>query len=404
MKRSLFLQFTRITSRPRKSHKLLHHHKLDLTPVVYKEIQEIVHDVAPDHRPIAVSEIQIDIGKAEHRVVFSDRLSSGESQAMSGNGTASFGDSGSMPEVLHLGWGRWYTFRELETATNGLSVIDGGGHGIVYGGVLADSTRVAVKNLLNDRDTKTFNTLIKGFCLNGNKASALKFFDENVENGFQPNVITCGIIMNGLCKIGNTSAVILLLRKMEKIGGFEPGLVQYSMVIDSLCKDRLVTEAFKLFLEMIGKVISPDVITYTSLIQGVSSLGEWEEATRLLNEMVGKKIWPNVKTFNILVDALCKEGKAKKAQDVVELMIQRGVVPSVVTYNSVMDGYCLCGQADDARKMYDVMVSRGCAPDAITYNILINGYCKIKNIDEAMSLFKEMSRKRLLPDRCTFAS
>ncbi|XP_028124046.1 uncharacterized protein LOC114321099 [Camellia sinensis] len=70
---------------------------------------------------------------------------------MSGNGTASFGDSGSMPEVLHLGWGRWYTFRELETATNGLSVIDGGGHGIVYGGVLADSTRVAVKNLLNDR-------------------------------------------------------------------------------------------------------------------------------------------------------------------------------------------------------------------------------------------------------------
>ncbi|THF99016.1 hypothetical protein TEA_017931 [Camellia sinensis var. sinensis] len=97
------------------------------------------------------------------------------------------------------------------------------------------------------KDTTTFDTLIKGFCLNGNMASAVKFFDEIVEKGFQPNFITYGTIMNGLCKIGNTSAAILLLRKMEEKGNCEPGLVEYSMVINSLCKDRLVTEALKLF-------------------------------------------------------------------------------------------------------------------------------------------------------------
>ncbi|CAL5441920.1 unnamed protein product [Camellia sinensis] len=253
-------------------------------------------------------------------------------------------------------------------------------------------------------DTTTFTTLIKGFCLNGNMASAVKFFDEIVENGFQPNFVTYGTIINGLCKIGNTSAAILLLRKMEEIGGFEPGLVEYSTVIDRLYKDKLVTEAFKLFSEMIGKGFSPNVVTYTSLIQSVCSLGEWKEAIRLLNEMVGKNIWPNVQTFTILVDALCKEGKAKEAQVVVQLIIQRGVVPDVVTYSAVMDGYCLCGQVDEARKMFDVMVSRGCAPNVFAYNILINGYCKIKNIDEAMNLFKEMSRKGLLPDTITYTT
>ncbi|KAI8011540.1 putative serine/threonine-protein kinase [Camellia lanceoleosa] len=100
--------------------------------------------------------IQIDIGKAEHRVVFSDRPSSGESQATSGNNTTSFGSGGSMPKVSHLGWGQQYTLRELEAATNGLSaknvIGEGGGYGIVYSGVLADSTRAAVKNLLNNRD------------------------------------------------------------------------------------------------------------------------------------------------------------------------------------------------------------------------------------------------------------
>ncbi|XP_042000906.1 probable serine/threonine-protein kinase At1g01540 [Salvia splendens] len=135
----------------------------EFTPVVSKEIQEIVHDssvsAAADHRPIgpqAVPEIQIDMGKVEHRVVFSDRgASSGESRATSGADTGSFGGgSGSLLEVSHLGWGRWYTLRELEAASNGLAdenVIGEGGYGIVYYGVLADNTKIAIKNLLNNK-------------------------------------------------------------------------------------------------------------------------------------------------------------------------------------------------------------------------------------------------------------
>lgn len=100
-------------------------------------------------------EIQIDMGKVEHRVVFSDKgTSSGESRATSGTDTGSLGGSVSLPEVSHLGWGRWYTLRELEAASNGLSdenVIGEGGYGIVYYGVLADNTKIAIKNLLNNR-------------------------------------------------------------------------------------------------------------------------------------------------------------------------------------------------------------------------------------------------------------
>lgn len=60
------------------------------------------------------------------------------------------------PDVSHLGWGHWYTLRELEVSTNGFvdeNVIGEGGYGIVYHGVLEDNTQVAVKNLLNNRYT-----------------------------------------------------------------------------------------------------------------------------------------------------------------------------------------------------------------------------------------------------------
>ncbi|KAK1427425.1 hypothetical protein QVD17_16111 [Tagetes erecta] len=97
--------------------------------------------------------IQIDIGK-KHRISYPEK---------GGGGGGSSHESGSgdqqaivsvQPEVSHLGWGHWYTLRELEIATNGFAdenVIGEGGYGIVYCGVLADKSTVAVKNLLNNR-------------------------------------------------------------------------------------------------------------------------------------------------------------------------------------------------------------------------------------------------------------
>nr|XP_017188572.1 probable receptor-like serine/threonine-protein kinase At4g34500 isoform X1 [Malus domestica] len=54
----------------------------------------------------------------------------------------------------NIGWGRWYSLKELEIATRGFSpenVIGEGGYAIVYRGALQDGSVVAVKNLLNNK-------------------------------------------------------------------------------------------------------------------------------------------------------------------------------------------------------------------------------------------------------------
>ncbi|CAI8613198.1 unnamed protein product [Vicia faba] len=159
----LFLISLCVVSR-RRNHRRTGDYKIPgATPA--KEIQQIVHIPGPHMlrrpAPANVPEIHVDIGRQEHRVVVkSDKVSSGESRGTAGSGcdtTSSFG-SGSVggigPEVSHLGWGRWYTLRELEDATGGLcpeNVLGEGGYGIVYHGVLTDGTKVAVKNLLNNK-------------------------------------------------------------------------------------------------------------------------------------------------------------------------------------------------------------------------------------------------------------
>ncbi|XLS92461.1 hypothetical protein HN51_068469, partial [Arachis hypogaea] len=124
-------------------------------PDVSKEIQEIrvldpnpLPDPIPEPEPdeenpsVVYNRIQFEIGK-NHRISYpTEQRPFLRSSSREGSG-----------EVSHLGWGHWYTLRELEDSTNGFApenVIGEGGYGIVYHGVLKDNTNVAVKNLLNN--------------------------------------------------------------------------------------------------------------------------------------------------------------------------------------------------------------------------------------------------------------
>ncbi|GMH10937.1 hypothetical protein Nepgr_012778 [Nepenthes gracilis] len=58
-----------------------------------------------------------------------------------------------LPEISHLGWGHWFTLRDLEIATDRFSaenVLGEGGYGVVYRGRLINGAEVAVKRLLNN--------------------------------------------------------------------------------------------------------------------------------------------------------------------------------------------------------------------------------------------------------------
>ncbi|CAL0307439.1 unnamed protein product [Lupinus luteus] len=59
-----------------------------------------------------------------------------------------------LPEFSHLGWGHWFTLRDLQQATNCFSeenILGEGGYGVVYKGRLVNGTDIAVKKLLNNK-------------------------------------------------------------------------------------------------------------------------------------------------------------------------------------------------------------------------------------------------------------
>ncbi|KAL5209986.1 hypothetical protein ABZP36_005609 [Zizania latifolia] len=152
--------------------KILKQH-LQQQPTPPKDIQEIVRRQQQQQQtpppPAAQQGVQLAKTEAPQQRAPPPPLAPGSTRSTAASGMSattsggserdaatprSTGSASAGPEVSHLGWGHWFTLRELEEATDGLAeenVIGEGGYGIVYKGTLQNSALVAVKNLLNNR-------------------------------------------------------------------------------------------------------------------------------------------------------------------------------------------------------------------------------------------------------------
>jgi hypothetical protein len=94
------------------------------------------------------------ISAAESVNTSPERITSSGGSARGWSSGSGASDAGPEPQASRGGWGRRYTRREMEEATDGLAarnVLGEGGYGVVYRGVLRDNTAVAIKNLHNNR-------------------------------------------------------------------------------------------------------------------------------------------------------------------------------------------------------------------------------------------------------------
>lgn len=134
-------------------------------PPIPKEIKEvrvdfnapvlIPHPVAPNSSNVKEKNLNCDVEGGTDTESHSGSLRSNGKEGEEGHAYQMPVQSPltGLPEMSYLGWGHWFTLRDLEVATNQFSkenVLGEGGYGVVYQGQLINGTQVAVKKLLNN--------------------------------------------------------------------------------------------------------------------------------------------------------------------------------------------------------------------------------------------------------------
>ncbi|KAJ0729879.1 putative tetratricopeptide-like helical domain superfamily [Helianthus annuus] len=184
----------------------------------------------------------------------------------------------------------------------------------------------------------TYTTLIHGLVLADWVFEVVELFKKLLrEKVCEPDQITFGVVINGLCKVGDTSKALELLRFMEPVScKCKPYVEQYNAVIDSLCKDRMHDLAMDLFDELRVKGLKPNFRTYTVMISVLCQQGLFGEAKELLRKMEENGCSPNSVTCNVIVQEFLKQKAFQEAEILLEEMIIRGFSPDSATFEMLL--------------------------------------------------------------------
>lgn len=253
----------------------------------------------------------------------------------------------------------------------------------------------------------TFTALIDGYCKAGDIERACAIYEKmrgntNVhdvdiyfrisdDDNKEPNVITYGALIDGLCKVHRVREARNLLDAMTA-EGCEPNHIVFDALIDGFCKVGKLEEAQEVFAKMSERGYTPSVYTYSSLIDRLFKDKRLDLALKVLAKMLEYSCPPNVVIYTEMVDGLCKVGKISEAYKLMLMMEEKGCNPNVVTYTAMIDGFGKAGKVDKSLELFNEMISKGCAPNYITYRVLINHCCAAGFLDKAYQLLEEMKQ------------
>nr|CAB3445509.1 unnamed protein product [Digitaria exilis] len=179
---------------------------------------------------------------------------------------------------------------------------------------------------------------------------ALAFFGRLLRTDLGINIVTCTSLLKSLCDADRTNeALDVLVHRMPELGCV-PDVVSYSVLLKSFCNQKKSHWAVDLLRTMAKKrgVASPNVVSYSTVVDGLFKDGKVAEACDLFHEMMRQGIQPDVFTYNSIVHALCKARAMDKAEVFFRQMVDKGVQPNIVTYANIIHGYSTLGQWKEA--------------------------------------------------------
>ncbi|XP_009773867.1 putative pentatricopeptide repeat-containing protein At1g53330 [Nicotiana sylvestris] len=246
-------------------------------------------------------------------------------------------------------------------------------------------------------DVCTFNILMNASCLCGDLDRAREAFDEMQKRGVQPNVVTFGTLINGLCVNHELNEAFRVKKIMERDFKLKPNAFVYVALMKGLCMVDNLESAVKLKEEMLKKKVELDSAVYSTLISAYFRVGRKEEVYGLLTEMEKNGCKCDTVTFNALMHGYCQEKDFDSAFSVLDEMEGKGCKPDVVSCNVILRGLCNDGKLREASELLDDMPRRRCKPDVVSYRIYFDGLCKAMQFKEAAVIFDEMIFKGYIP-------
>lgn len=191
---------------------------------------------------------------------------------------------------------------------------------------------------MESRDVVSWTLLISGSPTHGQPQKALVLYTQMESKAMQPDKVTYLSILHACSSLQNLErgrqahrAVILCGLEMEAL--------MASKLVDMCSKCASVDEAEKLLEMMAVK----DLVSWNSLMAGYTKQNRVEEAFKLYGKLGSEGLKPDKVTFSSIINACSILGDAKMSVYLHTQLVNDGLESDLQIMNSVVNMYAECG-------------------------------------------------------------
>ncbi|KAG2264649.1 hypothetical protein Bca52824_071728 [Brassica carinata] len=171
--------------------------------------------------------------------------------------------------------------------------------------------------------------------------------------------------------------------------------VKTMRIVLSLCSQaKLADEALWVLRKFPEFDLSADTVAYNVVIRLFADKGDLSMGMKLMEEMESIDLSPDVMTYTSLINGFCNAG-----------MSEHGCVLNTVTYSRILEGVCKCGEMERALELLTEMEKEEdggfISPNAVTYTLVIQAFVEKKRVQEALMVLDRMGDRGCSPNRVT---
>ncbi|CAK8563169.1 unnamed protein product [Lathyrus sativus] len=252
--------------------------------------------------------------------------------------------------------------------------------GYVKGGELGFARRVFSE--MPTRDDVSWSTMIVGFAQRGSFYDSFGVFRELLREGIiWPSEVSLTGVLSACAQAGAFEFGKILHGFMEKAGALCIVSVNNAL-IDTYSKCGNVDMAKMVFHNM---SVAKCIVSWTSMIAALAMHGRGDEAIQLFHEMEKSGVTPDGVTFISLLYACSHSGLVDQGCALFSKMKDLyGIEPAIEHYGCMVDLY---GRAARLQKAYEFISQMPISPNAIIWRTLL-GACSIHGNIELAELVK----------------
>ncbi|OMP01633.1 hypothetical protein CCACVL1_03047 [Corchorus capsularis] len=221
----------------------------------------------------------------------------------------------------------------------------------------------------SEKTSASWNAMISGYTQNGLTEAAVSLFQEMQMSKVSPNPVTVTSILSACAQLGALS-LGKWVHGLVKSMNFESNIFVSTALIDMYAKFGSIREARQLFDSMVEK----NVVTWNAMISGYGLHGQGQDALRLFSEMSHFGVSPNGVTFLSLLYACSHAGLVKEGEELFHSMVHaHHFEPLAEHYACMVD---ILGRAGQLERAFNFIMEMPVEPGTAEWGALL-GACVI---------------------------